>query len=58
MRGKTLVLWSERVAPNLQRDDLVNEQAESVLELSLSALTTWEGRPALTQGCIYCVIEN
>src|SRR5713101_7101646 len=62
MGGKTLVLWSERFAPNLQRDYvakaqppyyLVHEQTESVLELSLSASTMWEGRPALTQGRIY-----
>jgi hypothetical protein len=58
VRGKTLVPWSERFAPNLQRDYLVNEQAESVLELSLCALTTWDGRPALRQGCIYGVFEN
>jgi hypothetical protein len=37
---------------------LVDEQTESVLELSLSALMMWEGRPALTQGRIYGVFEN
>jgi hypothetical protein len=67
IRGQTLVLWSERFAPNLQRDFVANallpyyrveEQTESVLELSLSAFTTWEGRPALTQGRIYGVFEN
>ena len=65
--GQILVLWSERFAPNLQRDFIANaqppyylvrEQTESVFELSLSALTTWEGRPALTQGRIYAVFEN
>jgi hypothetical protein len=65
--GQTLVLWSERFAPNLQRDYVakaqppyyhVDEQAESVLELSLSAVTVWEGRPALTQGRIYGVFIN
>jgi hypothetical protein len=65
--GKTLVLWSERFAPNLQRDYIANahppyyvvqEQTESVFELSLSTLTTWEGRPALTQGRIYAVFGN
>jgi len=67
MSSKTLVLWSERLVPTLQRDYVaeaqppyyfVNEQTESALQLSLSALTTWEGRPALTQGRIYGVFEN
>src|SRR6516165_5484524 len=67
LNGKTLVLWSERFAPNLQREYIadaqppyyvVEEQTESVLELSLSALTTWEGQPAMTQGRIYGVFEN
>jgi hypothetical protein len=65
--GQTLVLWSERFSPNLQRGYVataqppyyrVNEQTESVLELSLSALTTWENQPALTQGRIYGVFGN
>lgn len=64
--GKILVLWSESFAPKLQRGYVnaqppyyrVDEQTESVLELSLSALTTWEGQPALTQGRIYGVFEN
>jgi len=67
MGGKSLVLWSERFSPNLQREYMaiaqppyyrVNEQTEMVFELSLSALTTWENRPALTQGRIYGVFEN
>ena len=67
MSGKTLVVWSDRFAPNLQREYvaraqppyyLVNEQVEAVFELSLSGLTSWEGRPALTQGRIYGVFEN
>ncbi len=67
MSGQILVLWSERFAPNLQRrfvataDSpyyLADEQMESVFELSLSGLTTWEGRPALTQGRIYRVFQN
>ena len=37
---------------------LADEQTESVFELSLSGLTTWEGRPSLTQGRIYGVFEN
>jgi hypothetical protein len=67
LRGKKLVLWSERFAPNLQRDFITNAQppyycmdgqTASVLELSLSALTTWKGQPALTQGRIYGVFDN
>jgi hypothetical protein len=67
MSGQSLVLWSERFAPNLQRcfvataDSpyyLADEQTESVFELSLSGVTTWEGRPALTQGRIYGVFQN
>jgi hypothetical protein len=65
--GQTLVLWSERFSPNLQRDYVataqppyyqVHEETESVLELSLSDLTKWDDRPALTQGRIYGVFEN
>jgi hypothetical protein len=65
--GQILVLWSERFAPNLQGryiakaqppHYLVDEQTESVIELSLSGMTTWQGRPALTQGRIYAVFEN
>ena len=65
--GQILVLWSERFAPNLHRSYVANaqapyyrvdEQTESVFELSLSGLTTWEGRPALTQGRIYGVFDN
>jgi hypothetical protein len=66
MSGQILVLWSERFAPGLQRDYVnaqppyyrVDQQTESVLELSLSELTTWEGQPALTQGRIYGVFEG
>jgi hypothetical protein len=65
--GETLVLWSERLAPNLQRDYVakadppyyvLKEQTELALELSLSAKNTWDGRRALTQGRIYGVFEN
>lgn len=67
MTGQALVLWSQRFAPNLQRryvaraDSpyyLADEQTESVFELSLSGVTTWGGRPALTQGRIYGVFQN
>lgn len=67
MSGQILILWSERFAPNLQRGYVSNaqppyyridEQTEPVFELSLSGLTTWEGRPALTQGRIYGVFQN
>lgn len=67
MAGQALVLWSQRFAPNLQRryvaraDSpyyLADEQTESVFELSLSGVTTWEGQPALTQGRIYGVFQN
>jgi hypothetical protein len=52
-------LWSERFAPNLQRRFvaaadppyyLADEQRQPVFELSLSGVTTWEGRPALDGG--------
>jgi hypothetical protein len=67
LTGQILVMWSERFAPNLQRDYvanaqppyyLANEQTQPVLELSLSGITTWECRPALTQGRIYGAFEN
>jgi hypothetical protein len=64
--GQVLVMWSERFAPNLQARYVpaqppyycIDEQTESVFELSLSRLTTWQGRPALTQGRIYAVFQN
>jgi len=65
--GQILVLWSKRFVPQLQRRYvaeaeppyyLADEQRESVLELSLSGFTTWEARPALTQGRIYGVFGN
>jgi len=65
--GQILALWSERFAPNLQRAYVANaqppyyridEQTEPVFELSLSGITTWEGRPALTQGRIYAVFQD
>lgn len=67
MNGQTLVLWSDRFAPNLQRGYVANAQppyyridaqTELVLELWLSALTTWDGKPALTQGRIYGIFES
>ena len=67
MSGQTLILWSERFAPNLQGRYVakaqppyydIDEQTESVFEVSLSRLTTWQGRPALTQGRIYAVFQN
>jgi len=67
INGQILVLWSERFAPNLQGRYiakaqppyyLVDEQEESVFELSLSCITTWQGRPALTQGRIYAVFQD
>jgi hypothetical protein len=67
MSGQIFVVWSERFAPNLQRRFvaranspyyLADEQTESVFELSLSGVTTWQGRPALTQGRIYGVFQN
>jgi hypothetical protein len=57
-----LILSNKRIAPSVQRRFIVgakppyyllDEQAEPVLELSLSALTEWNGTPALTQGRIY-----
>jgi len=36
----------------------IDEQTEPVFELSLSGITTWEGRPALTQGRIYAVFQD
>ncbi len=67
MTGQILVLWDVQFAPSLERDYIstaeppyyrIDEQAESVLELSLSGLTTWEGQPALTKGRIYGVFQN
>lgn len=67
MSGQTLVLWSQRFAANLQRRYVssanppyyfVDEQTASVFELSLSVVTTWESRPALTQGRIYGVFQD
>lgn len=66
LSGEILVLWSERFAPNLQGCYVpahppyycVDEQTESVFELSLSGKTTWQSRPALTQGRIYAVFQN
>jgi hypothetical protein len=67
MSGQRFVMWSERFAPNLQRRFVarvaspyyrVDEQTESVFELSMSGVTTWQGRPALTQGRIYGVFQN
>jgi hypothetical protein len=66
MSGQVLVLWSERFAPNLQGRYIaaqppyyrVDEQSEPVFELSLSGMTAWQSRPALTQGRIYAVFQN
>ena len=66
LSGEILVLWSERFAPNVQGYYVpahppyyrVDEQTESVFELSLSGWTTWQGRSALTQGRIYAVLQN
>jgi hypothetical protein len=67
MSGRSLVLWSERFAPNLQRRFVAtadspyyvaDEQTESVFQVSMSGITTWEGRPSLTQGRIYGVFQN
>jgi hypothetical protein len=66
LSGEILILWSERFAPNLHGYYVpthppyyrVDEQTEAVFELSLSGLTTWQGRPALTQGRIYAVFQN
>jgi hypothetical protein len=57
--GQILVLWSERFGPSLQWRYVaaqppyyrIDERTELVFELSLSGMTTWEGRPALTQAC-------
>ena len=65
--GETLVLWSTRFAPDLQRRYVphaqppyyrVDEQTERVFELSLSAQTIWQNQAALTQGRIYGVLQN
>ena|ERR1700678_3938644 len=51
MRAQILVVWSERFVPNLQRRFvaragspyyIADEQKESVFELSLSGVTTWQ----------------
>jgi hypothetical protein len=66
LSGEILVLWTERLAPNLHREYVpaqppyyqVRESTESVLELSLSGFTTWEGQEALTQGRFYGVFDG
>src|SRR5512133_4216840 len=67
LKGKTLVLWNKRFAPELQRSYIasadppyyrVDEEPEPVFELSLSRTNTWEGRAALMQGRIYATFEN
>jgi hypothetical protein len=67
MHGQTLILWSKRFAPDLQRGFiskaqppyyLVDEQTEPVFELLLSTLTMSERQPALTHRRIYGTFEN
>ncbi len=67
LAGKGLVIWNKRFSPVLQRDYvaqadppyyLINEQSESVLDVSMSGFTSWRRRSALMQGRIYGVFEN
>jgi hypothetical protein len=67
LQGHAFVLWSERFAAGLQRDFVaaarppyyvIRESEEPVLELTLSAATTWQGQAALTQGRIYGMFEG
>jgi hypothetical protein len=60
--GSTLILWNKRLTPMLRREWItartpgyysVDYFVLPVLEFSLSLLTEWEGKPALTQGRIY-----
>jgi hypothetical protein len=67
LTGKMVALWTDKFAPDLQRKYVARAQpphhavdvsAESVLELSLSALTSWNESEALTQGRIYAIFEG
>ena len=67
LHGHTFILWSDRFAAGLQRDFVaaaqppyyvIQESEESVLQLTLSASTTWQEQSALTQGRIYGVFED
>jgi hypothetical protein len=62
-----LILWNKSLTPTLKRKLItartpsyysVDYSALPVLELSLSFLTEWEGRPALTTGRIYGVFDS
>ncbi len=62
-----LILWNKSLTPTLKRK-LITARTPSyysvdyftlpVLELSLSLLTEWQGRPALTTGRIYGVFDS
>jgi hypothetical protein len=67
LTGKTIALWTNTFAPNLQRGYVADAQppyhvmdvnTEHVLELSLSGLTSWNGKDALTQGRIYAIFDG
>lgn len=66
LSGETFVFWSERFAPELRRDFvaaqppyyLVHESSEAVLQTTLSAFMTWNGRRALRQGRIYGIFQD
>lgn len=67
VNGEMVALWSERFAPDLHRKYVANAQppyhvmdvfTESVLQLSLSRLTSWNGSEALTQGRIYGIFDG
>jgi hypothetical protein len=65
--NQPMILWNKRFARTIERRYIasanppyyrIDEQVESVLEISPSRVTEWEGRPALTQGRIYGTFDN
>jgi hypothetical protein len=66
--NETLILWNQKLLPQLRREHIarettgdyyrVDESAEPVLEFRGSFLGEWCGRPSLTQGRIYGIFDN
>jgi len=66
--NETLILWNKELLPQFRRKHISRETAadyyrvdvtaEPVLEFSTSFLGEWSGRPSLTQGRIYGIVDN
>jgi hypothetical protein len=63
----SLILWNHNLAPQPQRGFiaqadppswLADEQTETILQLSMSALQEWNGSRALLQGRLYGVFDG